>query len=576
MSGEEKKRILLEFRPQYIVTLIMAAVVFFMNYGIVSECSNPFVYNDEMGYWMHAAEFAGLDWSGVSETVAWYSYGYSFLLAPLIKIFSDTVTLYRAALTLNAVMDAGCYFMFVYIIRRLFPKLEVIPASAAAAAGILYTSYQFNAGVAWSETALLTAVTAVILAAVKVLSRPTYLNIGIFGLLNVYMYMVHNRTIGIAASAVFVIAAAVICKKVTLKQAGVFAAALTAGFIADRLIKAHLVKALWSSGPDGNDAGSVAGRLKEALSSGEGFRKLIGVMSGQGFAVSVGTFCLVLFALVIMVRRGAAGLYHAGKAVKSGKKLSEVTDVRYLMFLFIFCAFVSTYLISSIFMLGFERIDHIIYTRYFDILAGVLIMTGICFMFEAEKSDIIAAMLVPVIMRFFVGQTNYMMTLLSDLSFNKVCAPPMCKLFENNGINFHAYLNYGISWFFVLLMAASLFKWKKLGVYLCSAVCAVLFCTNAPNAKNVIKTFQNEYVEDRALCSRVSELPEKQIYVMSDSGSFISFLQYEMKDVRVELADSPEDVSGEGYVFTSAGSGEALKEYEMIDHSDRHNVYLIK
>ena len=71
MSGEEKKRILPEFRPQYIVTLILAAVVFFMNYGIVSECSNPFVYNDEMGYWMHAAEFAGLDWSGVSETVAW-------------------------------------------------------------------------------------------------------------------------------------------------------------------------------------------------------------------------------------------------------------------------------------------------------------------------------------------------------------------------------------------------------------------------------------------------------------------------------------------------------------------------
>ncbi len=576
MSKRTKKDHITAFKPEYIVTVMLAAVVFFVNFGMVGECYNPFLFDDEMGYWMHAAEMAGLDWTGVSDIVPWYSYGYSLLLVPLIKIFNDTVMLYRAALILNLIMDVGCYFMFVYIIRRLFPKLGILPASAVAAAGMLYASYQMNAGIAWSETALLTAVTAVVLVAVKVLSKPSYLNISVFGILNVYMFTVHNRTLGIVVSAVLVVALAVICKKVTYKQFGVFAAALAAGFIADRIIKAQLVKALWINGTYENDAVSVAGKLKEALTSWEGFKKLIGVMAGNCFAISVGTFFLSLFVLIIIVKRGTVRLYHAGKVVKSGKKLSEVTDVRSLMFIFIFCAFVSTYLISSVFLLHFKRIDHIIYTRYCDVFAGILIMTGICFMFEAEKSDLMASMLIPLIMRLCVGRVNYMMTLLDEPVFNRNCAPSLSQLHVNNGINFNAYLTYSASWFFAMLLIASLFKWKKLGIYICSAICIGLFCNIAPVAKEAIWVAQNEYLGDRALCERVRELPEKQIYVMSDSGNFIPFLQYEMKDVRVELADSPEAVKGEGYLFVSRSSNEDFENFEKIDGSDRHIVYLIK
>ncbi|WP_295087148.1 hypothetical protein [Ruminococcus sp.] len=563
------------FKLEYVVMVILAVVVFFINFGMIGDCYSPFAFNDEMGYWMHAAEMAGLDWTGVSDTVWWYSYGYSLLLVPLIKIFHDTVILYRAALVLNLLMDVGCYFMFIYIIRRLFPKIELITASAVAAAGILYTSYQMNAAIAWSETALLTAVTAVILMAVKVLSKPTYLNIAVFGILNIYMFTVHNRTIGIVASAILIMILAVVCKKVTYKQFGVFASALAIGFIADRIIKAQLVKALWKNGPNGNDAGSVAGNLKEALSSGEGLRRLIGVMAGNCFAISVGTLCLGLFVMIIIVRRGAVGFYHARKAIKSGKKLSEVTDSKFLVFMFIFCAFVSTYLISSIFLLEFNRVDHIVYTRYCDVFAGILIMTGICFMFEAEKSDIMAAMFIPFIMRLCISRINYMMTLLEEPIFNRICAPSISQLHANNGLNFNAYLTYSVSWFFVLLLVVSLFKWKKLGIFLCAAVCIGLFWKNSPEAKEVIWVAQNEYLGDRALCQRVSELPEKQIYVMSDEGTFISFLQYEMKDTRVELVDSPEDVTGDGYLFVSISKDE-LEDFGKIDSSDRHSVYLIE
>lgn len=574
MSEKTKqKRRLPSFDPRCIVTLMLAAVIFYVNFRIVGKCYHPFVYNDEMGYWMHAAEMSGLDWRGVSYTVAWYSYGYSLLLVPLMKLFSDTVALYRAALILNIVMDIVCYFLYVYIIRRLFPKLELITASVAAAAGILYTSYQFNSGVAFSETALLFAATLVVFLMVRILEKPTYLNSACLGLACAYMYMVHNRTIGIAASAVFVIIAALICKKVKLRQSGAFLLALIAGFTADKLIKGRLVSALWENGASGNDAGSVVGRLKTAVSSVQGFKKLLGVMAGQGFAVSAGTFCLVLFALLVMTRRGAAGALKAGKVVRSGKKLSETADSRYLMFLFIFCAFVSTYLISSIFMIDFRRIDHVLYTRYFDIVVGILIMSGICFLFEADKWDLLIIMAIPFIMRVGAAGANRIMPLVEDPTFNKVCAPPICRLFELNERNFHAFISYSVSWFFVLAAVSWFLRYKKLSIYICSVICAVLFTCNTPSAQLAITVNQNAYEGDRALCQRVKELPEKHIYVMSDAGTFISFLQYEMNDVRVDIARDAATFDEDGYIFASRSSVVDLMDHEIIDRSDRHILY---
>jgi hypothetical protein len=49
-----------------------------------------------------------------------------------------------------------------------------------------------------------------------------------------------------------------------------------------------------------------------------------------------------------------------------------------------------------------------------------------------------------------------------------------------------------------------------------------------------------------------------------------------MKDTRVELVDSPEAVTGEGYLFVSCDRDDEPEEFEKIDSSDRHSVYLIK
>lgn len=576
MSEKAKKKLSLpSFGPQDIVTLLFAAAIFIINYRIVGKCYNPFVYNDEMGYWTHAAKLAGLDWTGVSSTLAWYSFGYSFMLAPLIVMISDTVALYRTALILNIIMDIACYLMFVYIIRKIFPDIGKIASNFAAAAAIFYTSYQMNAGIAYSETALLFITTLVTFFIVRMIQKPTYVNMTCLGLLCAYLYMVHNRTIGIVASAVLIVAVCLLLKKVTWKKSGAFALALAVGFIANKLIKKYLETALRPSGKaGGNDAGSMVTKIKTACSSAEGMKKLLSIMAGQGFAVSAGTLCLVLFAVLAMSRHIITALVKTCKAVKEKKSPAEAVDGKILIVLFILCAFISSWLISSIFMFDCSRIDHILYTRYFDITVGLLIMTGICYLCSMDKFDIGIIMLIPVIMKVGATRAKAMMPQLSNPVFNKICSPGVCKLYEENGQNFHAYLSYSVGFFFIMAFIAYAVKKKKLCICVLSLICIYNFHENTPSAVKAITANQNAYEGDRALIERVrDQLGDEQVSVMVDTGTFISFLQYEMNDVKVDLIYSQDELPDSGYIFANRGGVVDFLGHDIIDFSDRHILY---
>lgn len=126
-------------------------------------------------------------------------------------------------------------------------------------------------------------------------------------------------------------------------------------------------------------------------------KKLVSIMAAQGFAVSAATMCLVLFALWAVMRRIIAAVGKTTLALKEKKKLDcNIFDERIFVLVFIFCAFISTWMISSVFMFDFQRIDHVLYTRYFDIIVGVLVMVGICYLYEAEKIDFGFMLLIPV------------------------------------------------------------------------------------------------------------------------------------------------------------------------------------
>lgn len=576
MSEKTKKKFAFpRFQPQDIITILFAVLIFYINFKIVGKCYNPFVYNDEMGYWTHAAEMAGLDWHGVSKTLAWYSFGYSFMLAPLMKIISDTVILYRAAIILNICMEIVSYFLFVYIIRYLFPKIGKLPTSFVSAAAILYTSYQMNAGIAFSETALLFVTTVIVFTVVRIIQKPTYLNLGCLGILSAYLFMIHNRTIGIVASAILIVALGFIFKKIDYKKVGVFTLTLVIGIVCNKLVRGYLESALWPSGKaGGNDAGSVFGKLKAAFSSVDAIKKLVSIMAAQGFAVSAATMCLVLFALWAVMRRIIAAVGKTTLALKEKKKLDcNIFDERIFVLVFIFCAFISTWMISSVFMFDFQRIDHVLYTRYFDIIVGVLVMVGICYLYEAEKIDFGFMLLIPFIMRIGAGRASVMMQYVKAPVFNKVCSPGICRLYEFNGQNFHAYITWSVSLFFLMAFIMYALKKHKLGIFAVSIICICCFNKNTPSAVEAITINQDAYADDRAMIDRNKEIFETgNVYMTPSVGTFASFLQYELNDVRVDFVYDLEELNENSYVFANKSDIVSFLDYNIIDNSDKHII----
>lgn len=576
MNEKTKKKFLfLRFQPHDIITLVFAVLIFFINFKIVGKCYNPFVFNDEMGYWTHAATMAGYDWRGVSNTLAWYSFGYSFMLVPLMKIISDTVVLYRAALALNICMEIASYFLFVYIIRFLFPKIEKIPASFVSAAAILYTSYQMNAGIAFSETALLFVTTLIAFTVVRIIRKPTYLNLGCLGILSAYLFMIHNRTIGIVASAVLIVVLGLIFRKIDYKKAGVFTLALIIGMICNKIVKGYLESALWETGKsNGNDAGSVFGKLKDAFSSVDSVKRFLSIMAAQGFAVSAATMCLVLFSLWAIFRRIAAALGKTALTIKARKKLDcNIFDERIFLLVFIFCAFISTWIVSGIFMFDFQRIDHVLYTRYFDIIVGILIMLGICYLYEAKKIDFGFMLLIPFIMRIGAGRASVMMQYVKAPVFNKVCSPGICRLYELNGQNFHAYITWSVSIFFFMAFIMYVLKKRKLGIFAVSIICVLCFNRNTPFAVMAITANQNNYVSDREMIERNKENFETgNVYMDSSVGTFASFLQYELNDVRADFVYDLEEIEENSYIFANKGDVVNFLDYNIIDKSDKHII----
>lgn len=554
------------------VILLVALAVVFFSAKMIGKCYNPFVFNDEAGYWTHASVMAGFDWRGMSNGLAWYSFGYSFMLAPLMKIFHDPVILYRAALVLNVIMQLAVYFMYIRILRFLFPKLGIITSAVISGSAAMYTSYQHNTGLTWSETAALFAAVLITWCLVRVVSRPTVLNLAALGLLCTYSFMVHNRCIGIAASACLVVVLCVLTGKISFKTSLAFWAALVCGFGINYAVKHRLESYLWVSGKSsGNDSGSMVDKIKRGLSSRSELVKMISVFASQFFAAVISTFGIAFPALKGMTVRIIKELTVSVKALKNKEK--QNTDEKNLIFLFIFCAFISSWIISAVFMLDYRRIDHVVYTRYFDITVGLLILAGLGFMTEEHsKSDYMMFMAAPLILTCGANRANVLVRNMPGAVFSRVCAPGVCLYYEKFSLDFYKYALVALV-LFGILSAVSMIRKRGAGIVMTSVLLAALFTVSADYARQDLLVNQDAYAGDRELVKTASEIPDAEIRADRGTGAFISFLQFMMPDRKLSFLTEKDRQNENVYWFADIKDSINLRDYELVAASDRHALY---
>ena len=229
---------------------------------------------DEFGYWSHAARLAGYDWSDIESLGSYYSCGYSLILLPVFLVFKDGVIAYRAALFVNFVLLAVCFFI-----------LQKMGKTFSAAVAAFYPTWLFYAGTTFAEILLVTLYLVICLLLLRYLQTDNKVYVVSMIAVIFYMYLVHLRAVGVLVSGIAVLLI------YSLRNAGrkvkcVLALTVTAAVIlaAGLFIWLYLT-GLFSEDPQDalKNVNDYAGQIGKVvyIFSGEGLKNLFISVSGK-------------------------------------------------------------------------------------------------------------------------------------------------------------------------------------------------------------------------------------------------------------------------------------------------------
>lgn len=211
---------------QYILAI---AIVLIGTYRI-SKSTMLILLDDEYGYWSNSAFFTGDNWSSITSKIAYYSYGYSLLLAP-IRLFAKRYDLtwaatYQFAQLLNVSFLVAGYFIAIQLCKRYMKNLNGIVRSVACFAVTVYGSNLFYAHLTFTECALNGIFWVFLYLMMKVIDRPNAINHIGYALMAFYIFTVHQRAFAVLITSVIVVLYLRILKKNTLKHMAAFGIAL--------------------------------------------------------------------------------------------------------------------------------------------------------------------------------------------------------------------------------------------------------------------------------------------------------------------------------------------------------------
>lgn len=348
------------------------------------ELYTPWVYNDEIGYWGQAAFLAGYDWSGILKHCEYYSYGYGILLMPLFWLFKNPITMYRAAIVLNVALLEISFILAVDVLRLLYPKVNKNIAFFIAFASVFTSGSIFQANTAWAETVLFFMVWVIFDLFVRYVKRGHTRTLLALLLAVIYIYGVHQRTIGIVMVTILFLGIYLLFIKRNSGKRFILVIMIAAlGIIVSIILKSILQDILWQSNEitskinasDGNGYGAQFKKIIHILTDKTIFTLLIKGIASKLFYFGFATYFLSYYVLAGTVNRLV-------KIIRHSKVMSTID------FLQLFSAFnfLALLLISAIFMVNPSRNDGFIYGRYAEITLGPIILFGLINVWSNKKT----------------------------------------------------------------------------------------------------------------------------------------------------------------------------------------------
>lgn len=358
-----------------ILRTVFALLIFAVGIRHIGEIYQPTLLDDEFSYWSIAAYFNGRDWSDITSLCKYYSYGYSIILAVIMKIFTDTIIMYRAAVVLNGILLVVGYLLLENIFVKIFPEED---RKLLISVSFIMTLIPCN--VAFSTVNLTECLLYALFLAIVRLGMDMGGNMSIWkwilmSALMGYSYMVHQRMMSVIIAVILAAAVMLFRKKIKLRDMLIMAVVLGAAFLTHHFVKSDIKANLWLDGvySADNDYGSIWENLCYVTSSLKNIAVFIIGIAGKLFYYGTATYIF-----------GFAGVAILG--VKSFREIfrNENTGTVFTISL---VSFVIMIFISALFMCHMEKMAWLLYGRYAEMMYPLLFGLAVIYIYRMIKAS---------------------------------------------------------------------------------------------------------------------------------------------------------------------------------------------
>lgn len=540
-----KKRI----NKDSVLLCIVGIIIFIIHAYPIKDLNMIYVLSDEFGYWSSAAYFAGLDWSNTTSNIAYYSYGYGILLSPLFCVFHNPIYIYKAALIINSILMTSCFFMSYKIIKIIFSKNNKYVNLVISICVSLYPAYIMESSIAWSESLIIFLVWMLLLLVLTIDEKDKIYKFIFIGILDIYLYMVHQRNLGIVLSVIFILFFMFYNNKINKKQVVAFTITIVTMLIIHVLIKRNIHDYLWlnSTASNGNDFSEQIEKIKKLFST-SGLIRYFKVLIGHSFYIGAATFMTAYVAIGVSLKKII-------KNIDKKLKMKNNNNVQYV-YIFLVMGFISTLGISTIFMSNPVRVDHVIYGRYVEGIIGPVFLLGLSYVIS--KGISIKKIIICIFAFLLLGiLTKYSIQSTEVREFNSLSCSAIWMFYKNNKIQ----IMFIIKFFSIILICLDMCSlaiknnfFKSLTV----VIVTLLFVYNGIQFnKNIINGHKNN-MEAYSIVNNIEKDNDLPIYFLGDENnnglrerSFLQYLLMNRELKYIELSDL-RNVEENAYIITSS------------------------
>ena len=343
------------------------------------------VLDDEFGYWGNAAYLAGLDWSGIVSKIPYYSYGYSLLLVPLFFIFDRPDYIYKSAIVLNGVMLSASFLLCFDIALKLAKGFDKKMLMGTAFLIFMYPAYIAYSNIAYTECLLIFIIWLLSWCFTDLSNKSRNFKFVLIGFLTMYLYMVHQRALGVLIASICVIIVMNVLGRINLRKVLLVFLPMIILFLVHVYLKDYIQTQLWlnNSGNLTNDYLAQASKISQIF-QGDGFIALIKASLGHVFYIGAASYLLGYFGIYELLTK----IVKAVVATVRNRKLEILSCDHYFpLYAFLLIAVLFSLAINIIFMINPFRMDQIVYGRYIDMIMGPLILLGFISLINNESNQ---------------------------------------------------------------------------------------------------------------------------------------------------------------------------------------------